>query len=268
MQPGNYLGDETEFDDCTQAIKLLHKLQAPILPLGKPASTIPEAGSILTGEPPIPSYLSAEDRTCAQISWYSSQIGDAWQMAREYAASRIEGQHLPPWHPQSDYSSIMQRHLDFDSRIPMKYRFASNKFSDERPHDLQDRRDYWGPWLFMQIMYAAIPCLLNHPFLLSMRLRDFRYTMPQIFIHQSFEQITRCSGWIIFFLDLVERQGFEISDPALAHCVVVVATIHLQHSFVEDNVLRRKAQDGFEKCMRFLRRTGLIWPSVSVMVCD
>ncbi|KAF5674678.1 quinic acid utilization activator [Fusarium heterosporum] len=59
--------------------------------------------------------------------------------------------------------------------------------------------------------------------------------------------------------------AFQISDPTLAHVIVIVATIHLQHSFVDSPDLREKAQSGFGKCLEFLQRMGTMWPIVAVM---
>ncbi|KAM0546946.1 hypothetical protein ACHAPJ_010606 [Fusarium lateritium] len=98
-----------------------------------------------------------------------------------------------------------------------------------------------------------------------MRLRNFRSTMPHSFMNSSFDAITRHIGWIMYHLDLMNRMAYQISDPTLAHIVVIVATIHLQHSFVDDSELREKAQSGFGKCLEFLQRMGSMWPSVTVM---
>lgn len=214
----------------------------------------------------LPNELAQKSQPGSIIVAYAAELTDAWRMARAYAASYVSSDAPPPWNPDSDYSSVMLRHLEIDCKVPLKYRFAANDFSGHDIETLQSQRSYWGPWLFLQIMYAAIPCLLNHPFLLSMRLRNFRYTMPQSFIQQSFDQITRHAGWIIYFLDQLEKKDFQASDPVLAHCVAIVATIHLQHSFVKEYTLRDKAQAGFETCMRFLQRMGSVWPSVSLMV--
>lgn len=70
----------------------------------------------------------------------------------------------------------------------------------------------------------------------------------------------------MYHLEILEKMDYRVSDPTLAHVIVVVATIHLQHSFVEDLTLREKAQVGFEKCLEFLRCMGLTWHAVAVMV--
>ncbi|KAJ9144151.1 Zn(II)2Cys6 transcription factor [Pleurostoma richardsiae] len=249
--PDGSLGDAKEYNDCLQSITMLQRLQGCV------SSTCNMSGGI--------SSQLDDGLTEPGIIHYAAQLTEVWQMARQYAACRVTPDAPPPWSSKSDYTSVMQRHMEIDCSVPLKYRFYSKKFGDYDHDTLQRRRDYWGPWLFIQIVYAAVPCLLNHPFLLSMRLRNCRLPMPQSFIQQSFEHITRHAGWIVYFLDLLEKKFFQASDATLAHCVAVVATIHLQHSFVRDRSLRDKAQDGFEKCMKFLRRMGAIWANVAII---
>ncbi|KAK7224663.1 hypothetical protein V2G26_012666 [Clonostachys chloroleuca] len=198
--------------------------------------------------------------------FYAEKLCDVWQMARAYAASQADASDPPPWDSRSEFSEVMSRHLELDCLIPVKYRFRLNNMAEFDSETLLQNRGYWAHFIFIQFVYSAIPCLLNHPFLLSLRLRHFRHTIPESFIQQSYEQLTRFMGWIIYFIDLLERKSFQVSDPVLAHCVVIVSTIHLQHSFVEDPVLQRKASKGFEKCLRFLKRMGQMWPSVALMV--
>ncbi|KAJ5550125.1 transcriptional regulator family: Fungal Specific TF [Penicillium sp. DV-2018c] len=190
---------------------------------------------------------------------YTSEL---WAMACKYAASHVGVDSHPPWSPNSDYTMINFRHCEHESIMPLRFRLHASRFQDHPPFELQARRDYWSPWLFFQLVWHAVPCLVNHPFLLSMRLRNFRRTMPQSFLRNSFEQLTFHSGWVVHFLELIEMKKFEVSDPILGHCVAIVATIYLQHSFVEDQDFHRKAQTGFEKCLRFLFNMGHRWPHI------
>lgn len=276
VQPDNMLGDAQEFSDCVRSIIMLQNLQGLTGASPSPFESFFGERSLLMGQSQIsagsmlenPGFLesSVPCQMDAGIMRCVGELSQAWKMARAYAASRVEANASPPWSQQSDYSSVMQVHLEFDCRVPLRYRFAANKFESQDQHSLEQRRHYWGPWLFIQIVYSVIPCLLNHPFLLSMRLRSFRNTIPQSFIHQSFEYINRHAGWIVYFIHLLEKKSYYVPDPAIAHCIAIVATIHLQHSFVQDQSFRDRAQKGFEKCMSFLRHMGGTWPSVATMV--
>lgn len=196
----------------------------------------------------------------------TSELAQVWNMVRAYVARRPKADEPPPWFPQSDFSRVMIGHYKIDSTVPREFRYGVSRFFDQDPAALQRQRQYWQPWLAVQMMYSAIPCLLNHPYLLSFRLRFFKDAMPQSFIQHSWEQITRHAGWIMHFVDLLENNAFVVTDPAVVHCVVVIATIHLQHSFVEDADLRSKSQEGFEKCLRFVQVAGKAWPIVRTMV--
>ncbi|CAH0052324.1 unnamed protein product [Clonostachys solani] len=253
---------DNEREKCFRSISVLKKLQSSVLPSIKnmvPSSLYP---CDVADRVDRASQVHRDDG----IPFYAEKLCDVWQMARAYAASQANANDPPPWDSRSEFSEVMSRHLELDCLIPVKYRFRLNNMAEYDSETLLQNRGYWASFLFIQFVYSAIPCLLNHPFLLSLRLRHFRHTIPESFIQQSYEQLTRFMGWIIYFIDLLERKSFQVSDPVLAHCVVIVSTIHLQHSFVEDTVLQRKASRGFEKCLRFLKRMGQMWPSVALMV--
>lgn len=268
VQPDNTLGDVQEFSDCARSIVMLQNLQGGVSSSPHIADNI---DTIERAAGPRSDQSSISEGSCQMdsgIMRYAAELSQIWRMTRAYAACRVGSKAPPPWNQQSDYSCVMQMHLEFDCRVPVKYRFAANKFADQSQSAIEQQRHYWGPWLFIQIVYSVIPCILNHPFLLSMRLKSFRHTIPQSFIHQSFEHLNRHAGWIMYFIDLLERKEFYFADLSIAHCIAVVATIHLQHSFVQDPELRDRAQQGYEKCLDFLQRLGDTWPSVSTMVSD
>ncbi|KAL2815223.1 hypothetical protein BDW59DRAFT_166896 [Aspergillus cavernicola] len=194
------------------------------------------------------------------------QLSEVWGMAQSYAAAPITADSPPPWAPQSDYTRITFRHTEFESLTPLRYRLHETRLDELTWADLQQRRDFWGHCLFFQLIFHAIPCLLNHPLLLSTRLRNFRHTMPQSFIRHSFEQITLHAGWVLHFIDLLEMKNYEVSDPTLGQCVVIVATIYLQHSFVDDVFFREKAQFGYDRCLSFLCRMAVRWPNIERQV--
>ncbi|KAH8647737.1 hypothetical protein BX600DRAFT_484365 [Xylariales sp. PMI_506] len=264
------VNNHEEFRDCHMCILKLQNLQTPIFSVEVLTSNggCHQSDRIqkLLNRPS--NHLRSNDVSAnfSGIHLYTAELTDAWYMARAYAARLPDSETPPPWTPNSDYQIVTLRYLEIDSRVPLKYRFEANRIEDQDPEALQQHRDYWGPWLFLMVVFSAIPCLLNHPFLLSMRLRHFRHSLPHSFIQSSFEQITRHAGWICHFIDVVEQKQFVISDPTIAHCVAIVATIHLQHSFVKDHSLRDKAQIGFEKCMNLLRRIATTWPNVESMV--
>lgn len=266
---------ETERDErklCYVSLVMLKNLQGSPHPPGDSLDLLAEASEIIsplgatTFNKGIARGNSGDSKPDIGINSTSVYSSELWALACNYAASHVGVDAHPPWSPNSDYTMINFRHCEHESLMPLRFRLHASRFQDHPPAELQAHRDYWSPWLFFQTVWHAVPCLLNHPFLLSMRLRNFRRTMPQSFLRNSFEQLTFHSGWVVHFLELIETKNFEVSDPIIGQCVAIVATIYLQHSFVEDQAFNRKAQTGYEKCLRFLRNMSHRWPHIDRQV--
>ncbi|KAH6698382.1 fungal-specific transcription factor domain-containing protein [Leptodontidium sp. MPI-SDFR-AT-0119] len=218
-----------------------------------------------TGEPVSPGHEPSPARTDEQgpnkgIVAYAIQLSEVWFKITRYARRRGKPNSLPPWSSQSEYSTILAHQMDFETRMPYMHRFEPAKFSQRSVEHLNSNRDYWGPWLFIQFLYHTNLCLLNHPLLLSLRLRNFKCVIPEIFLQHTSDLISSHASWIINFIDMLEAKLFKVTDPFLGHCVAIIATIYLQESFVEDPGTRREKHDNFDKCLKFIRGFGEQWP--------
>ncbi|KAH7418587.1 fungal-specific transcription factor domain-containing protein [Cadophora sp. MPI-SDFR-AT-0126] len=218
-----------------------------------------------TGAPLSPSQESSPTRTDEQgpdkgIVAYAIQLSEVWFKITRYARRRGKPSSLPPWSSQSEYALILAHQMDFETRMPYIHRFEPAKFSQKSVEHLNSNRDYWGPWLFIQFLYHTNLCLLNHPLLLSLRLRNFKCVIPEIFLQHTSDLISSHATWIINFIDMLEAKPFKVTDPFLGHCVAIIATIYLQESFVDDPGTRREKQDNFDKCLKFIRGFGEQWP--------
>ncbi|TVY27038.1 hypothetical protein LHYA1_G004755 [Lachnellula hyalina] len=206
--------------------------------------------------------IDPEVLTDKGIVAYAIQQSEVWFKTTRYAWRRGKPSSLPPWSAQSEYSTVLAQLMDFETRMPYTYRFKPAKFSQQPLEHLNANRDYWGPWLFVQFLYHTNLCLLNHPLLLSLRLRNFKCVIPEIFLQHTSDLISSHASWIINFIDMLEGKQFKVTDPFLGHCVAIVATIYLQESFVDDLARRKDKQDCFDKCLRFIRGFGAQWPHV------
>ncbi|KAH7363796.1 hypothetical protein BKA65DRAFT_122525 [Rhexocercosporidium sp. MPI-PUGE-AT-0058] len=218
-----------------------------------------------TGEPLSPRQESNLARTDEQgpgngIVAYAIQLSEVWFKITRYARRRGKPSSLPPWSSQSEYATILAHQMDFETRMPYLHRFEPAKFSQRSVEHLNSNRDYWGPWLFIQFLYHTNLCLLNHPLLLSLRLRNFKCVIPEIFLQHTSDLISSHASWIINFIEMLEAKPFKVTDPFLGHCVAIIATIYLQESFVDDPGTRREKQDNFDKCLKFIRGFGEQWP--------
>ncbi|KAF4624745.1 hypothetical protein G7Y89_g13422 [Cudoniella acicularis] len=208
------------------------------------------------------SMETSECSTERGIIAYAIQLSEVWFKITRYAWRRGKPSNLPPWSLQSEYSTIMAQQMDFETRMPYAYRFKPAKFSQRPLEELNASRNYWGPWLLVQFLYHTNLCLLNHPLLLSLRLRNFKCVIPEIFLQHTADLIASHASWIINFIDMLEAKQFKVTDPFLGHCVAIIATIYLQESFVDDPSTRREKHDNFDKCLQFIRGFSTQWPHV------
>ncbi|KAH8649721.1 hypothetical protein BGZ60DRAFT_389605 [Tricladium varicosporioides] len=193
---------------------------------------------------------------------YAIQLSDVWFKITRYAWRRGKPSNTPPWSLDSEYSTIMAQQMDFETRMPYAYRFKPAKFSQQSLDELNSSRDFWGPWLLVQFLYHTNLCLLNHPLLLSLRLRNFKCVIPEIFLQHTSELISSHTSWVMNFIDMLETKQFVVTDPFLGHCVAIIATIYLQQSFVEDPLIQRESREKFDRCLGFIRSFGAQWPHV------
>ena len=153
---------------------------------------------------------------------YVIQLSEIWQRTARYAHRRGKGGGIAPWSARSDYSKITAELMDSETRLPYKYRFRPARFADQDPLRLQENHDFWASWIFVQTLYHTVLCLLNHPLLLSLRLRNFRVTMiPEIFLQHTADLTATHTEWIVHLLDVCERKEFELHNPFLAHSAAI-----------------------------------------------
>lgn len=202
----------------------------------------------------------------AGIVAYSIQLSEVWFKTTKYARRRGNPSPLPPWSPKSDYAMIMAQQMEFETRSPNIHRFKPVGFFKRSPEELQKDRDYWGPWLFVQFLYHTNLCLLNHPLLMSLRLRTLRSSaIPEIFLQSTADLVTTHEKWIVHLIDILAAKAYKVSDPFIAHCAAIVATIFLQETFERDATIRTEKRENFTKCLRFIEGFEE-WPHVARIV--
>lgn len=228
-----------------------------------------------TGSPPNPSpataqlmgaYTDAEGMSDKGIVAYAIQLSEVFFKITRYAWRRGKPSAVPPWSATSEFTTILASQMDFETRMPFMHRFEPARFSQHSIEHLNSNRDYWGPWLFIQFLYHANLCLLTHPLLMSLRLRNNKCVIPEIFLQHTSDLVSSHASWIINLMDMLEAKSFKVTDPFLGHCVAIVATIYLQESFVEDEEKRRKKHESFDKCLKFIRDFGPQWPHLGRIV--
>ncbi|KAK6369707.1 hypothetical protein LTS17_009157 [Exophiala oligosperma] len=252
----NLYGSPSGLFSMLQDDKTPKPFESPEAPLGT-SSAIRDA-SLEQPE----GVTSDEEAKDLGIFMYAIQLSEIWRKTARWAHRRGKpGGSLPSWSSQSEYAQIMAHLMEYESKFPWKYRFRPARYSEHEPAQLEQHRDFWVTWFLLQMMYHSILCLLNHPLVMSLALRNFRMTqVPEVFLQHTAYLTTNHTHWIVHLLDLSKQKQFNLYDPALAPLVAITATIYLQQSFSEDPGVRAKKQECFRKCVSFIQDLGAFWP--------
>ncbi|OAP54272.1 hypothetical protein AYL99_11373 [Fonsecaea erecta] len=227
-----------------------------------PAGTSSQMTDAALEQPDVPNSFNVPSDL--GIFAYVVQISQVWQRAARFANRRGNAGTLPAWSPQSEYSQITAELMELETRLPYKYRFRPSRFLNQDRHQLEKHRDFWASWVLLQVLYHTILCLINHPLLLFLRLRNFRVTMvPEVFLQHTADLTETHTEWIIHVLDLCQKNDFQQFDPFLAHCAAIAATVYLQQSFSDDVEVKATKQGYFGKCLTFIRNLGSFWPHIN-----
>lgn len=255
---------------CFWSICLLKHLYGGDLPnIGFPDRSCPP----FPKSPGIPSLAFSENSVTDEsrstdlqdqgVVAYVITLSEVFVKTARYVRHHGKPSNVPPWSSQSEYSEILALLMEMETRMPYTHRFKLARLSERTCEDLETNRDYWGPWFLIQFLYHTNLCLLNHPLLLSLSLRNFRSSIPEIFLQHTSDLISSHTTWIIYFIGFFEEKSFIASDPLLGYSAAVVATIELQLSFTENAAIRQEKQDRFYKCVRFVERIGQKWPHMA-----
>ncbi|KAJ5776038.1 uncharacterized protein N7511_001049, partial [Penicillium nucicola] len=194
---------------------------------------------------------------------YVVTLSEVFARTARYVRLHGRPSNVPPWSPHSEYSKILALQMDLETRMPYIHRFKPANLGERTLEELQTHREYWGPWFLNQFMYHTSLCLLNHPLLLSLSLRNFRNTIPEIFLQHTSDLISSHTTWILHFINYFEEKSFLVSDPLLGYSAAVVATIELQLSFTDNLMIREQKRERFTKCVKFVQQIGQKWPHMA-----
>ncbi|KAJ5832943.1 hypothetical protein N7474_001254 [Penicillium riverlandense] len=230
---------------------------------GLPYPESPSRPARLLSPGPSALEIRRSDMQDQGIIAYVIMLSEVFARTARYVRLHGRPSNVPPWSPHSEYSKIIALQMDLETRMPYTHRFKPANLGDRSPEELQAHREYWGPWFLNQFMYHTSLCLLNHPLLLSLSLRNFRSSIPEIFLQHTSDLISSHTTWIIHFINFFEEKRFLVSDPLLGYSAAVVATIELQLSFTENPAIREQKRDRFTKCVKFVQQIGQRWPHMA-----
>lgn len=182
------------------------------------------------------------------------KLYDIWEKVQHFAAQSNAESGKSLWTGDSEYGFIVSALMEYESQFPDEHRF-----SEQTCGSFRENQAYWAPWFSIQFMYHAILCVLNHPFLLSLRLDPIRESSPRTFRQATADLAKLHSYWVFRFIGIAREWDYAVTDPLIAYSVTVAATIFDHYRLSGETQARRDAQDKFTKCVAFVREVGKTW---------
>lgn len=177
------------------------------------------------------------------------------------------GKSESPWSPESTYARLIARIYECDSQLPASHLLRNVAFSQRSLEEVLRHREYWIPWVLMQVECHAYLSILNHPFIHLAAVRNSsRGSQSGIFLQHTVDSALFHTGWVFRFLRLCENHQLELSDPIIGHLIATVATIPWLLQFVEDAKVSEKAVKDLDWCKSYLARMSTIWPHIAQKV--
>ncbi|CAK7211063.1 hypothetical protein SCUCBS95973_001003 [Sporothrix curviconia] len=232
---------------------------APLLPLDPPSIDIRRPGT------------AAERASPHIISIWLHMVRSAslWGLVRAYVWRCHHEQHhppatdpsaRPPWHPDADYTAIHAQLFDMEGAFPVMFRYDASRFMDRPLDELLRHRDFWLPWMKIQVTYHTIHAVLNHPFLYSPRVSQTRPGGPNSFWKTSTDLALLHSTWIARILGMAHKKGLPMSDPFFVYAASVAITLHLYWSRAADPSIRTAAEKYIIVCRSLIAELAGHWP--------
>ncbi|KAJ5280536.1 hypothetical protein N7478_005908 [Penicillium angulare] len=169
---------------------------------------------------------------------------------------------IPPWDTKSEYAAINSSLLLLESYSNVSGLRISDIVQGRSPPSEAIDQQQVGHFIFAHTLFHLCHCLLNHPFLVRMRLKAFGTKAPVSFSARSLQSSCAHARQLMDLLREATESGCLIESSFYAYCIAVAGGIHsLACHFEQQNVVTQES-DGvhyFQQSMDALESLADLW---------
>ncbi|KAH7127890.1 fungal-specific transcription factor domain-containing protein [Dactylonectria estremocensis] len=198
-------------------------------------------------------------------SHFSLTIVTASILARctRTAHGRTRAKNLPPWDPQSEFTAINASLLLLESHLKDSNGCILDLVCGAPQDDNAIDEHQIGHLFFAHILFHLSHCLLNHPFLIRLRLKPFAARAPASFTLRASHLAQEHARQLTSLLATTSGNGVHLDSSFYPYCTAIAAGIHclaLGSQQQIDCVDKYDAQLYFDQSMEALERFENLWP--------
>lgn len=186
-----------------------------------------------------------------------------------YVHQNRRADEIPPWDPKSEYSAINSSLLLLESYSKIGNQRVSEILRNEnQPNKAIDRQEV-GHLVFAHTLFHLSHCLLNHPFLVRLRLKAFGSKAPTSFSTCSLQIGCDHARQLMDVLRDASENGCRVESSFYAYCIAVAGGVNSIASHFEHQNAERRQSDilyYFNESLDALRRLAKHWIHAANMV--
>ncbi|KAE8151796.1 hypothetical protein BDV25DRAFT_152170 [Aspergillus avenaceus] len=166
---------------------------------------------------------------------------------------------LPPWNPKSEYGSIQSTLFIFTSQSEPQ---SSITETIRRKFQVDGKIDQpkAGHFILSHALYHLSYCILTHPFLLAMKLRNCGYEIPPTWLKSTRDECFLHSQSLSRFLIEAKAVGC-MTTATSSYCILVAGSIQALFLDAEDSQTQDQVWDCIQSCREYLEDVSHRWKS-------
>ncbi|KID65088.1 Transcription factor, fungi, partial [Metarhizium hybridum] len=170
-----------------------------------------------------------------------------------------------PWLNTSRHAKLEVSFYEFEVRVSSLHMLRHASFPDRLMAEIDAKREYWMPWLTMEILHHASKAALHNPFVQLFALRGSNAkTQPGSYLQKAIDQALFNYEWVARIIQMIQGASFELYDPLIGSAVAATATIPWIFQFARDEAVAVKAGQNLELFETFLDGLSLRWPHLGI----
>lgn len=168
---------------------------------------------------------------------------------------------IPPWDTKSEFSAVKSALLLLESYSMIGDRKVSEIIRETHPDEI-------GQLIFAHTLFHLSHCLLNHPFLVRLRLKPFAKA-PSSFSAQALQNGADHARQLLDLVREADDAGFRVESSFYAYCIAIAGSINSLASHFEHQKVTRRQSDilyYFQQSLEALNALGKFWTHSANMV--
>ncbi|KAJ5256731.1 hypothetical protein N7478_012835 [Penicillium angulare] len=211
-------------------------------------------------KPPVHGQRLNQDILACLLRLYS-----LWGKATEWVFEPYAVHSLPPWQSGSALAILESEWMQFETQFEDTHRYKNVGFK-RRAREDPDSRQYLSTWLCVQFLLHSIQCLLHHPFVTMVKLRNMSGNLSATFLQKSFEASLLHSRWIARFIKEMSEVQLKISDPFFGYLAAIAATIQIEHTGNKNPKIALLLNNEYRVLIGFIKELSAKWRNMQVLL--